>query len=140
MTVGVGWVGRAVKITSFGGATLAGIVTKDLSYGLSGLDTTDDSSGGDAEYLSEPGRIDRTMSISGKGKNLDLLASIEANTATGQNIYATTLTYPDGATAGSSLAGDAFITSFTQGNPHEELGTFEMELSWSGRPVFTSAT
>lgn len=136
MSVGGGWVGRAVKVTTFGGATLAGVVTKDLSYSISGLDTTDDTSGGNAEYHSEPGRIDRTMSISGKAKNLDLLASIETNVANGQNIYATTITWPDG---GSTLSGDVFITSFSQGNPHEELGTYEMEIAFSGAVTFTAA-
>lgn len=140
MSVGGGWVGRAVKVTSFGGATLAGVVTKDISYSMSGLDTTDDTSGGNAEYHSEVGRIDRTLSISGKAKNLDLLASIETNVANGQNIYASTLTWPDGTTTGSTLAGDWFITSFTQGNPHEELGTYEMEVALSGAPMFTAAT
>ncbi|QGZ13101.1 putative tail tube protein [Alteromonas phage XX1924] len=136
MSVGTGWVGRTVKVTSFGGSTLAGVVTKDINYALAALDTTDDSSGGNAEYHSEAGRVDRTMSISGKSKNLDLLASIETNVANGQNIYAMTLTWPDG---GSTLAGDVFISSFVQGNPHEELGTYEMELMWSGNPTFTAA-
>jgi predicted secreted protein len=137
MSVGGGWVGRAVKITAFGGSPLAGIVTKDLSYSISGLDTTDDSSGGNAEYHSEPGRIDRTMSISGKAKDLNLLASIETNVANGQNVYAMTITWPDG---GSALSGDVFITSFNQGNPHEELGTYEMEIAFSGGVTFTAAT
>lgn len=139
MSVGGGWIGRAVKVSSFGGSVLAGIVTKDISYGLSGLDTTDDTSGGNAEYHSEPGRIDRTMSISGKAKDLNLLASIETNVANGQNIYATTITWPDGNGGGSTLSGDVFITSFTQGNPHEELGTYEMEIAFSGAPTFTAA-
>lgn len=139
MSVGGGFLGRKVKVTSFGGSTLAGIVSKDLSYSISGVDTTDDSSAGNAEYLSEPGRIDRTLSISGKCKNLDLLASIETNVATGQNIYSMTLTFPDG-TSGSTLEGDWFITSFTIGAPHEEATTFEMEIASSGSVTFTPAT
>lgn len=137
MSVGGGWLGRAVKVTSFGGATLAGIVTKDLSYSITNADTTDDTSGGNAEYHSEPARIDRTMSISGKCKDLSLLASIETNVANGQNIYAMTITWPDG---GSTLSGDVTINSFNQGNPHEELGTYEMEIAFSGAPTFTAAT
>jgi predicted secreted protein len=139
MTVGAGWVGRAVKITSFGGSTIAGVVTKDLSYAMSGLDTTDDTSSGNAEYHSDVGRIDRTMSISGKIRDLNLLRSIETNVANGQNIYAMTITWPDG-TNGSTISGDVFITSFTQSNPHEELGTYEMELAFSGDVTFTAAT
>ena len=124
MSVGGGFKGDAVKITGFGGSTIAGIVSKSLAYSIAGLDTTDDSSG----------RVDRTMSISGKSKNLSMIATLENNLGTNQNIYAITITWPDG----STLAGDVFITSFNQDNPHEELATFEMEIAFSGKPVFTA--
>jgi len=134
MSVGGGFKGDAVKITGFGGSTIAGIVSKSLAYSIAGLDTTDDTTGGNAEYHSEAGRIDRTMSISGKTRNLDMIASLEQNLGTGQNIYAITISWPDG----STMAGDVFITSFNQDNPHEELATFEMEIAFSGRPTFTA--
>lgn len=135
MSVGGGYKGDACKITGFGGSTIAGIVSKSLAYSIAGLDTTDDTTGGNAEYHSEAGRIDRTMSISGKTRNLDMIASLEQNLGTGQNIYAITISWPDG----STMAGDVFITSFNQDNPHEELATFEMEVAFSGAVTFTPA-
>lgn len=136
MSVGGGFKGDAVKISGFGGSNIAGIVSKSLAYSIAGLDTTDDSSGADAEYHSDAGRVDRTMSISGKSKNLSMIATLETNLGTNQNIYAITITWPDG----STLEGDVFITSFNQDNPHEELATFEMEIAFSGKPVFTAGT
>lgn len=134
MSVGGGFKGDAVKISGFGGSNIAGIVSKSLAYSIAGLDTTDDSSGADAEYHSDAGRVDRTMSISGKSKDLSMIATLETNLGTNQNIYAITITWPDG----STLAGDVFITSFNQDSPHEELATFEMEIAFSGKPVFTA--
>lgn len=140
MTVGVGFKGDACKITGFGGSAIAGVVSKSLAYSISALDTSDDSSDANAEYLSGAGRVDRTLSISGKAKSLDLIATLEANLGTDQNIYAITIEWPDGTTTNSTLAGDVFITSFSQDNPHEELATFEMEVAFSGAPTFTAAT
>lgn len=140
MSVPGGWVGRAVKITSFGGATLVGVLTKDFSVAVSKLDASDDTSGPYAEYLSEPGRVDETVSISGISKNLDLLYSIKTNIDNGQNIYATTITFPDGTTTPSTWTGDLFIDSFNLGNPNTELGTYEFEGSFSGASTFTPAT
>ncbi len=140
MSVGGGFAGRRVKIDAFGGSALAGVVSKDLSYSISNIDTTDDTSGGNAEYLSEPGRVDRTLSISGKVKNLDILASLEENLANGQNIYTMTLSFPDGTTTGSTLSGDWAITSFSIGAPHEEATTYELEIASSGGVTFTPAT
>ena len=140
MSVPGGYVGRAVKITSFGGATLAGVLTKDFSLAISNLDASDDTSGPYAEYLSEPGRLDETLSISGISKNLDLLYSIKTNIANGQNIYATTIEFPDGTSTPSTLTGDLAINSFNLGNPHQELGTYELEGAFSGESTFTPAT
>ena len=140
MSVPGGYVGRAVKITSFGGATLAGVLTKDFSLAISNLDASDDTSGPYAGYLSEPGRMDETVSISGVSKNLDLLYSIKTNIANGQNIYATTITFPDGTTSPSTWTGDLAINSFNLGNPHQELGTYELEGAFSGESTFTPAT
>ncbi len=140
MSVGGGWIGRAVKITSFGGATLAGVLTKDFSISISNLDTSDDTSGPNAEYHSEPGRIDETVSISGISKNLDLLLSIKTNIKSGQNIYATTITFPDGTTTPTTWTGDLVINSYNMGNPKEELGTYELEGAFSGESTITAAT
>jgi hypothetical protein len=140
MSVGTGWVVRSVKITSFGGSTLAGVLTKDFSIAISNLDTSDDSSGGNAEYLSEPARIDETMSVSGISKNLDLLLSIKTNVKNGQNVYATVITFPDGTTTPTTWTGDIVINSFNIGNPKEELGTYEMECAFSGESTVTAAT
>lgn len=136
MTVGVGFLGRDIDFT-MGGSTLAGVVSKSFSINNSPVDTSSDTSNGFAEMLAEPGRKETTIGLSLKVKNLDLIQSAIDNTS---QIYATTITFPDGTTTNSEIAGDAFLTSVSLSGEHEELTTIDVELSYSGPITFTAAT
>jgi predicted secreted protein len=136
MTVGVGFLGRAVDIT-LGGATLAGVVSKSLTINNTFVDTTDDNSNGWAESLAEPGRKEVTLGISFKVKNLDLVQSILQNTS---QIYTNTITFPDGTTTNSSIAGDVQLNSVAVTGEHEGLTTMDAEFTYSGVVTFTPAT
>lgn len=136
MSVGVGFLGRAVDFT-LGGATIAGVVSKSLSINNTPVDTSDDDSSGNAEYLAEPGRRDITIGLSLKVKNLDLVQSIIDNNS---QIYASLLTFPDGTTTNSTLTGDVFLNSVNLTGEHEALTTMDVELTYSGAVTFTAAT
>ena len=136
MAQGVGFLGRDIDFT-IGGATLAGNVSKALSMNNSPIDTSSDVSNGNAEYLAEPGRKDITISISVKVKNLDLVMSYFNNTT---QMYASVMTFPDGTTTNSTLAGDVFVNSVSVSGEHEDLTTLDMELTYSGAVTFTAAT
>lgn len=135
MSVGVGFLGREIDFT-MGGATLAGVVSKSLSINNSALDTSDDTSNGWAESLATPGRKEITLGLSLKAKNLDLIKSAIDNAS---QIYATVVTFPDG-TSGSTITGDAFLTTVSLSGEHEDLTTVDIELMYSGAPVFAAAT
>lgn len=136
MTAGVGFLGREVDF-SFGGATILGVVSKSLAINNSPVDTSDDDSQGWAEYLAEPGRKDVTLGLSLKVKNLSL---VQAALQTGSQIYATTLTFPDGSNAGSRITGDVFLNSVSPNGEHEGLFLMDIELTYSGPVTFTAAT
>lgn len=136
MSVGVGFLGRQIDFT-LGGATLAGIVSKSLSINNSAVDTSDDDSNGWAESLATPGRKEITIGLSLKAKNLSLIQSAIDNTS---QIYASLLTFPDGTSTPSTLAGDVFMTTVSLSGEHEDLTTIDVELMYSGEPAFTAAT
>jgi len=136
MSVGVGFLGRDIDFT-IGGATIAGTVSKSFSYSGAPVDTSDDFSDGNKEYLAEPGSKEYTIGLSLKVKNLDLVQSVIDNTS---QIYATNITFPDGTTTGSEIAGDAFLASLSLTGEHEDLTTMDVELNYSGPITFTAAT
>lgn len=136
MSVGVGFLGRQIDYT-IGGATIAGIVSKSLSINNSAVDTSDDDSNGWAESLATPGRKEITIGLSLKAKNLSLIQSAIDNTS---QIYASLLTFPDGTSTPSTLAGDVFMTTVSLSGEHEDLTTIDVELMYSGEPTFTAAT
>ena len=136
MSVGVGFLGRQIDFT-LGGATLAGIVSKSLSINNSAVDTSDDDSNGWAESLATPGRKEITIGLSLKAKNLSLIQSAIDNTS---QIYASLLTFPDGTSTPSTIAGDVFMTTVSLSGEHEDLTTIDVELMYSGEPTFTAAT
>ena len=136
MSVGVGFLGRQIDFTLVG-ATLAGIVSKSLSINNSAVDTSDDDSNGWAESLATPGRKEITIGLSLKAKNISLIQSAIDNTS---QIYASLLTFPDGTSTPSTLAGDVFMTTVSLSGEHEDLTTIDVELMYSGEPTFTAAT
>jgi len=136
MSVGVGFLGRQIDFT-LGGATLAGIVSKSLSINNSAVDTSDDDSNGWAESLATPGRKEITIGLSLKAKNISLIQSAIDNTS---QIYASLLTFPDGTSTPSRIAGDVFMTTVSLSGEHEDLTTVDVDLMYSGEPTFTAAT
>ena len=136
MSVGVGFLGREIDFT-IGGTTLAGVVSKSLSINNSAIDTSDDTSDGWAESLATPGRKEITLGLSLKAKNLSLIKSAIDNTS---QIYASVVTFPDGTTTNSTITGDVFMTTVSLSGEHEDLTTIDIELMYSGAPVFVAAT
>ena len=136
MSVGVGFLGREIDFT-MGGVTLPGVVSKALSINSSSIDTSDESSGGWAESLATPGRKEITLGLSLKVKNLNLIKSAIDNAS---QIYASVLTFPDGTTTNSTITGDVFMTTVSLSGEHEDLTTVDIELMYSGAPVFVAAT
>jgi len=132
MAVGVGFTGRKVLLT-IGGAGSIAITTKGLSVNNEMVDVTSDTSDGWATALAEPGQRSVELSFSGVVENLNLLMSVINNTS---QIYACTLTYPDG----SVVSGDFGFNTFSDSGDYNEKTTFEASIASSGEIVFTAGT
>lgn len=131
MAVGLGVVGREVALT-MGGQSILGVQTKGLTVNNEQLDTTDENSSGWAEALALPGQKSVEFPFSGVVKNLELLRSIMTGADQSQ-IYAISLTYPDG----STVAGDFFLSNYTETGEYNGLYTFDVSMASSGEPTFT---
>ena len=130
MSAGIGVLGRDVVMT-IAGQTVLGVRVKGITLNNERLDTTDDSSNGWAEALAVAGRKNIEFSVSGLVKNLELVA---AYFASGSQIFAVSLTYPDG----SIVAGDFFFDSMNPTGEENALTTFDASFSSSGAVTFTA--
>lgn len=127
MSVGIGMIGRERTMT-VGGATLAGVVSKGITFNNEPLDVSDDSASGWTELLALPGVKNVEMSISGVLKNLELINTWE----TGSQIMEVIVTYPDG----SVLTFDGFMSSFAETGESNGLTTFDATFASSGVVAF----
>ena len=131
MAVGVGMIGRDITLT-VGGSTLLGVVDKAVARTGTLLETTDDQSGGNVEYLAEHGTKSSTLSVSGTFKNLEVVQTYFGVSL----IVACVVTYPEGSTESF----DAIIESVETSFPANELSTFSISMNSSGATTFVAGT
>ena len=129
MSAGISIKGRQVVMT-LGGQSILGVQTKGLTVNNEMIATTDDNSSGWQEFDAIPGAKSVELPISGMIKNLELLRAIMG---TGSQIYAVTLTYPDG----SSVSGDFGLANYTETGEFNTAYTFDVTLASSGAITFT---
>lgn len=129
MASGISIKGKQVLMT-IGGQNILGLQSKGLTVNNTFVETTDDNSNGWTEFDAVPGLKSVELPFSGIVKNLEMLRAIMTS---GSNIFAVTLTYPDG----SSAAGDFAMNSYTETGESNEGYTFEVSLASSGAVTFT---
>lgn len=130
MSSGIGMIGRDVTVT-VGGVTIVGTITKGSTFTNEALDTTDDDSSGQQEFLAKPGTKATEFTMSGIVKNLGLL---EAYFGGDSQIYAIVITYTDG----STVTFDAFLESYSDTGTQNELLTFDASFKSSGAVAFVA--
>lgn len=135
MTVGVGVLGRDVILTVAGQA-IAGTQTKGLTCNNEIVDVTDDSAGGWRLVMARPGLKTVDIAISGVLKNLELLRAFMSTTNGGSQVFAVSVTYPDG----SIVAGDFALTTFSETGESNQGKTFDSSWQSTGIPTFTPGT
>jgi predicted secreted protein len=130
MTVGVGVLGRDVILTVAGQA-IAGTQTKGLTCNNELIDVTDDAAGGWRQVMARPGLKTVDIAISGVLKNLELMRSFFNAANSGSQVYAVSVTYPDG----SIVAGNFALASFSETGESNAGKTFDS--SWQSTGVLT---
>lgn len=133
MAVGVGVLGRDVILT-VGGQAIAGTQTKGLTCNNEPVDVTDDAAGGWRLVMARPGLKTVDIAISGILKNLELMRSFFSAANSGSQIFAVSVTYPDG----SIVAGDFMLTSFSETGESNAGKTFDSSWQSSGNLTFTA--
>ena len=129
---GQGILGRQVVYT-VGGQSILGTTSKGITVNSEPVTVTDDNSDGWAEHLATPGVRNIEMTTSLIVKNLEMLRAIVANDS---QAYSFTATYPDG----STLAGTAFLGSYSETGETAEAFTADVTFQFSGIPTFTAGT
>lgn len=129
MSAGISIKGRQVLMT-IGGQNILGLQSKGLTVNNTFVETTDDNANGWTEFDAVPGSKSAELPFSGIVKNLEMLRAIMQS---GSNIFAITMTYPDG----STVAGDFAMNSYTETGESNEGYTFEVSLASSGAITFT---
>lgn len=135
MPAGTGLLGRDITMT-VGGATLAGVVTKDFTIANTAIDVTDDQSSGYRELLAKGGMKSLDLSVAGDTKNYELVSSLFAST----QMVNCVVDLGDGATTDSNLTFDALIAEVTFGGSANEKVEFSTSLQSSGTITWTAGT
>lgn len=135
MPAGTGLLNRDITIT-VGGATLAGVVTRDFTWTNEGIDVTDDQSNGYRTMLAKGGLRSLDLAIAGDTKNYELLATMNATT----QMVNCVVNLGDGVTTESQLTFDAFISEFTWGGSANEKVEWSASLQSSGAITWTPGT
>lgn len=131
---GIGVLGRQVVMT-VAGQSIAGTQTKGLTCNNEPVDVTDDGSAGWREVMALPGLKTVELPVSGVMKNLELMQAF-FNASGGSQVFAVSLTYPDGSTA----AGNFFLASFSETGESNVGKTFDSTWQSTGEVTFTPGT
>ena len=129
---GIGVLGRQVVMT-VAGQSIAGTQTKGLTCNNEPVDVTDDDSLGWRELMALPGLKTVELPISGVMKNLELMQAF-FNATGGSQVFAVSVTYPDGSVA----AGNFMLASFSETGESNAGKTFDSTWQSTGEITFTA--
>jgi len=135
MSAGTGLLNRDITIT-VGGATLAGVVTRDFTITNTPIDVTDDQSNGYRELLAKGGLKTLDLAIAGDVKDYELVATMFSTT----QMVNCVVDLGDGTTTESNLTFDAFLADFSFGGSANEKNEYSATLQSSGTITWTAGT
>ncbi|NBW12558.1 MAG: hypothetical protein EBR82_31485 [Caulobacteraceae bacterium] len=115
---------------------IAGVQTTTISVKNESIDVTDKDSAGIIEVLSAAKTKQITLKVEGLAADATLRTI--AMSATGSPLITDlTFKFADALTTADILAGNFFMTSYEEGNPHDDAVTFSAEFVSSGTWTLT---
>lgn len=126
-----GFVGRRIVLT-WGGQEIEGVQQKGIALSGTPVDVTSDDNDGWRSVLAEPGQNEVTLSLSGVTKSQVLKEDWFA----GERTKAVAITYPDG----GQIAGQFYLSTYTDNGPFAAGTTFDCELMSTGVVTYTPPT
>ena len=115
------------------GNIIAGVRTKGVTFNREPVDITNDDDDGWRGVLAEPGEKQLDLSVGGVSKDDTLRAIAFADPAVLEDM---TLEFPDG----GLIAGDFFVSNYSETGNYNEAITFEASFQSSGVITYTPAT
>lgn len=115
------------------GNIIAGVRTKGVTFNREPVDITNDDDDGWRGVLAEPGEKQLDLSVGGVSKDDTLRAIAFTDPAVLEDM---TLEFPDG----GLIAGDFFVSNYSETGNYNEAITFEASFQSSGVITYTPAT
>ena len=115
------------------GNIIAGVRTKGVTFNREPVDITNDDDDGWRGVLAEPGEKQLDLSVGGVSKDDTLRAIAFTDPAVLEDM---TLEFPDG----GLIAGDFFVSNYSETGNYNEAITFEASFQSSGVIAYTPAT
>lgn len=112
---------------------IAGVRTKGVTFNREPIDITNDDDDGWRGVLAEPGEKQLDLSVGGVSKDDTLRAIAFTDPAVLEDM---TLEFPDG----GLIAGDFFVSNYSETGNYNEAITFEASFQSSGIITYTPAT
>ena len=123
-------VGR-LAVLAKGGTPIGGVKVTTIKFAAEPIDVTDYDSLGIVELLAQSASTQCTLSVEGMSKDVVLRALWNTPT-TSKLLTDITMKYADALAAADTIGGNFFLTSYEEGNPHDDAVTFKAEFQSSG--------
>lgn len=120
-----------LAVLSKNNVAVGGVRVTTISWSGETIDVTDADSDGVVELLGELASEQITLSVEGVTKDVVLrAAALDAGTS--RKLTDITFKFADALSAADTISGDFVITSYEEGNPHDDASTFSAEFQSSG--------
>jgi len=120
-----------LAVLSKNNVAIGGVRVTTISWSGETIDVTDADSDGVVELLGELASEQITLSVEGVTKDVVLRAAALA-AGTSRKLTDITFKFADALSAADTISGDFVITSYEEGNPHDDASTFSAEFQSSG--------
>lgn len=113
------------------GTPIGGVQVTTIKWAGEAIDATDRDSSGIVEVLSAVASQQITLDVEGLAKD-STLRDIAFNPATSKLLTDLTFVFADALAAADTIAGNFFLASYEEGNPHDNASTFKASFTSSG--------
>lgn len=125
-----------LAVLSKNAVAIGGVRVTTIKVDNTPIDVTDKDSAGLTELLSVPATRQLTISVEGVYED-PVLRDIAMTPATSPMLTDLTFKFADALTAVDTIGGNFFMTSYEEGNPHDDGVGFSAEFVSSGTWTFS---
>jgi len=118
-------------VLSKNAVAIAGVRVSSIKIDNAPIDVTDKDSSGITELLADAATRQLSISVEGVATT-PVLRDLAMTIATSPLLTDLTFKFADALTAADTIAGNFFLTSYSEENPHDDAATFSAEFVSSG--------